>query len=289
MTESVQPDVTAMTVSLLSAYVSNNNVPAADLAALIETTRKALIGKTTLAEPAAEVFVAATTVRKSLASPDHILSMIDGKPYKTLKRHISTHGLTVEEYRARYKLPHDYPLVAENYSASRREVAQRLGLGRKPAVKVETPVATAEVAAPVTANAPAVAVAADKPVVKAPRGKAKAADAPPKAAAAAVGKPVRAAKTEANEPTASKAKAPARQAKAKPAPVAPANVAEAVPASTAAPAKNGAAKPARKPREKAAIAKSATSLTADLTSVEAKAPKKRATLRPRFKGAPDKA
>ena len=282
MTETVQPDVMAMTVSLLSAYVSNNNVPAADLAALIETTRKALIGEATPAVPAAEEFVAATSVRKSLASPDHILSMIDGKPYKTLKRHISTHGLTVEQYRARYKLPHDYPLVAENYSASRREVAQRLGLGRKPAVKVETTVAPAKVAAPVTASAPAGAVAADKPVVKAPRGKAES------PAAAPAKKSVRAAKAEAKEPAVIKRKAPTKQAKSKPA-ATPAVLAEAAPAPTVAPVKNEADKPARKPREKAAAAKPAASVTADLASVEAKAPKKRATLRPRFKGESGKA
>ncbi len=282
MTETVQPDVTAMTVSLLSAYVSNNNVPAADLATLIEATRKALIGETASAVPAAEEFVAATTVRKSLASPDHILSMIDGKPYKTLKRHISTHGLTVEQYRARYKLPHDYPLVAENYSASRREVAQRLGLGRKPAAKVEAPIATAKVAAPATASAPAAAVAADKPVVKPPRGKAK------PVAAAPAKKSVRAAKAEAKEPAVIKPKAPAKQTESKPAET-PAVAAAAAPAPTIAPTQSETVKPARTPREKAAAAKLAASMTADLASVEAKAPKKRATLRPRFNGESNKA
>ncbi|MDE8366310.1 MucR family transcriptional regulator, partial [Klebsiella pneumoniae] len=61
-----------------------------------------------------------------------ILSMIDGKQYKTLKRHLSTNGLTPAEYRDRYKLPRDYPMVAPGYSEQRREVAKRLGLGRKP-------------------------------------------------------------------------------------------------------------------------------------------------------------
>jgi len=73
----------------------------------------------------------AVTVRKSLASKDHIISMIDGKPYKTLRRHLSTHGLTPEQYRERYSLKADYPMVAENYSATRRAMAHKIGLGQK--------------------------------------------------------------------------------------------------------------------------------------------------------------
>ena len=75
--------------------------------------------------------VPAVTVRKSLASKDHIISMIDGKPYKTLRRHLSTHGLTPEEYRARYNLKPDYPMVAESYSEQRRAMAKKIGLGNK--------------------------------------------------------------------------------------------------------------------------------------------------------------
>src|SRR5690606_33118041 len=76
--------------------------------------------------------VPAVTVRKSLASKDHIISMIDGKPYKTLRRHLSTHGLTPAEYRARYGLKADYPMVAPAYSEQRRAMAKKIGLGRKP-------------------------------------------------------------------------------------------------------------------------------------------------------------
>lgn len=87
-------------------------------------------------EPAAEEigsaeFTPAVSVRKSLASKDHIISMIDGKPYRALRRHLSTHGLTPEEYRARYNLKPDYPMVAESYSAQRREMAKKIGLGSK--------------------------------------------------------------------------------------------------------------------------------------------------------------
>jgi predicted transcriptional regulator len=92
--------------------------------------------------PASE-FVPAVTVRKSLASKDHIISMIDGKPYKMLKRHLSGNGLTPAQYRERYNLKADYPMVAETYAETRRNLAKKIGLGRKPGAKVATkPVAT---------------------------------------------------------------------------------------------------------------------------------------------------
>jgi predicted transcriptional regulator len=78
-----------------------------------------------------EEFTPAVSVRKSLASRDHIISMIDGKPYRALRRHLSTHGLTPEEYRARYKLKPDYPMVAPAYSEQRRAMAHKIGLGAK--------------------------------------------------------------------------------------------------------------------------------------------------------------
>ena len=81
--------------------------------------------------PAQAEFTPAVTVRKSLGSKDHIISLIDGKPYKTLKRHLSGHGLTPEQYRQRYNLRSDYPMVAESYSAARREMAKKIGLGSK--------------------------------------------------------------------------------------------------------------------------------------------------------------
>lgn len=75
--------------------------------------------------------VPAVSARKSLASKDHIISMIDGKPYRTLRRHLSTHGLTPEEYRQRYNLKPDYPMVAPSYSEQRRSMAKKIGLGSK--------------------------------------------------------------------------------------------------------------------------------------------------------------
>jgi predicted transcriptional regulator len=79
----------------------------------------------------------AVSVRKSLASKDHIISMIDGKPYKTLRRHLAGHGLTPEQYRERFGLKTDYPMVAQSYSEARRAMAKKIGLGRKPGAKMK--------------------------------------------------------------------------------------------------------------------------------------------------------
>ena len=80
------------------------------------------------------------SARKSLSSPDHIISMIDGKSYKTLRRHLTTHGLTPEQYRERFGLKSDYPMVAATYSEARRAMAKSIGLGRKAGKKVEAAV-----------------------------------------------------------------------------------------------------------------------------------------------------
>lgn len=190
MAEAEQSDVMSLTVALLSAYFANNTVPSSELPALVEGTRKALLGDAPLVSPASEEtvpapvsaepevvtpatvpeFKPAVSVEASLASPDQILSMIDGKPYKALKRHLSTHGLTPADYRARYDLPADYPIVAPGYSAARREVALKLGLGGKRKAVVAEP-AVAEVPAPETPLAEVVAEArapASKTRVKAP-------------------------------------------------------------------------------------------------------------------------
>jgi predicted transcriptional regulator len=79
-----------------------------------------------------------------LASKDHLISLIDGKPYKALKRHLSGHGLTPAEYRERFGLKPDYPMVAENYAEMRRGLAKKIGLGRKPGAKVATSKAVAK-------------------------------------------------------------------------------------------------------------------------------------------------
>ena len=170
MSEDTSADITTLTVQLLSAFVSNNSVPSESLADLIRTTRSALTADQAAvpAEAQAATYTPAVSVRKSLSSPDHILSMIDGRPYKTLKRHLATHGLSPDEYRQRYNLPKSYPLVAPSYSEARRAVATRLGLGRKPSPGEAAKAAPAASAAPQSkATAPA------KPAVATPAAAAK--------------------------------------------------------------------------------------------------------------------
>jgi predicted transcriptional regulator len=89
------------------------------------------------AAPEQEQFTPAVSARKSLASKDHIISMIDGKPYKSLKRHLARHGLTPAQYRERFGLKSDYPMVSESYSQVRRDMANKIGLGRKRAVSAK--------------------------------------------------------------------------------------------------------------------------------------------------------
>ncbi|KQM26646.1 MULTISPECIES: MucR family transcriptional regulator [unclassified Sphingomonas] len=125
---------TELTIAWLNN--GNNRVAAEDVPAFLQTMHATVLGLasgTSEPEEAApqQDHVAAVSVRKSLASKDHIISMIDGKPYKTLRRHLAGHGLTPETYRERYGLRPDYPMVAETYSQSRRDMAKRIGLGRK--------------------------------------------------------------------------------------------------------------------------------------------------------------
>ena len=140
MTEqTVDTNAVELATELTIAWLGNPNtrISADEVPAFLSKmhdTVSALLGSTDAA-PVADVateYTPAVTSRKSLASRDHIISMIDGKPYKTLRRHLTTHGLTPEEYRERYGLKSDYPMVAESYSESRRAMAKKIGLGRKP-------------------------------------------------------------------------------------------------------------------------------------------------------------
>ncbi len=118
----------------------NNRVNAEEVPAFLRTMHSTIteladgaapIAATADESPVEPEFTPAVSVRKSLGSKDHIISLIDGKPYKTLRRHLSTHGLTPDEYRERYNLKPDYPMVAPNYSEARREMAHKIGLGAK--------------------------------------------------------------------------------------------------------------------------------------------------------------
>ena len=149
MTEAdTQPNTIELATELTIAWLQNPNTRASaeDVPAFLGTMHKSIGGLFQTETPATDELVQdhapAVTVRKSLASPDHIISMIDGKPYKTLRRHLATHGMTPIEYRERYGLKPDYPMVAETYSESRRAMAKKIGLGRKPgARKTEAPAA----------------------------------------------------------------------------------------------------------------------------------------------------
>ncbi|MDF0489571.1 MucR family transcriptional regulator [Sphingomonas sp. H39-1-10] len=138
--ETLNPIELATELTIAWLGNQNNRVSAEDVPAFLRTMHGTLLEldsgssatETTGEEtPAADAFTPAVSVRKSLASKDYIISMIDGKPYKTLRRHLSTHGLTDVQYRERYNLRPDYPMVSENYSLARRAMAQRIGLGRK--------------------------------------------------------------------------------------------------------------------------------------------------------------
>ncbi len=137
-------ELITLTADIVSAHVSNNSVPTAEVAVLIQSVYGALGALTTpTAEPTPEKPKGAVSVRSSI-KPDFLVSMIDGKPYKMLRRHISQHGYSPESYREAFGLPRDYPMVASNYAEQRRALAHKIGLGRKP----RTAVAVEDKAAP---------------------------------------------------------------------------------------------------------------------------------------------
>ena len=139
-------DTITLATKLTVAWLANPNtrVSIDDVPAFLASVHSALdtLGRSTgeeSTEQAPAEYTPAVSVRKSLASGDRIVSMIDGKPYASLKRHLAAHGLTPGQYRERYGLKRDYPMVAPGYSEARREMSKRLGLGRKPAAKADGP------------------------------------------------------------------------------------------------------------------------------------------------------
>lgn len=122
-------DFVELTADIVSSYVTHNSVQSADLAGLIASVHAALQGLGAAKQPEAERPQPAVPIRKSV-TPDFLISLEDGKPYKTLKRHLAKLGLTPEEYREKWGLPRDYPMVAANYAQRRSELAKGLGLGQ---------------------------------------------------------------------------------------------------------------------------------------------------------------
>ena len=124
-----------LTSDIVAAHVSNNSVAVGDLPALISNVYGALAGLGGAAAEPEKTPEPAVSVRASI-KPDYIICLEDGKKLKMLKRHLMTHyNLTPEQYRARWNLPADYPMVAPNYAEKRRELAVKIGLGRKPGAK----------------------------------------------------------------------------------------------------------------------------------------------------------
>ena len=135
MEDEAQPTLTNyvdMAADIVSAYVSNNSVRPGELPELIASVHGALSNLDKPSEPAVEQVEKPTPaqIRKSI-TPDALISFVDGKAYKTLKRHLTKHGMDFQGYRARYGLRVDYPSTAPNYSARRSELAQALGLGQQ--------------------------------------------------------------------------------------------------------------------------------------------------------------
>jgi predicted transcriptional regulator len=133
MNESVtSPDFIELAADIVSAYVSHNSVPSADLPLLINAVHAALaqtaLGQTEEPEVA---LIPAVPLKKSV-TPDYIICLDDGKSFKSLKRHLrTTYDMTPEQYRAKWNLPRDYPMVAPNYAKKRSELARTMGLGQQ--------------------------------------------------------------------------------------------------------------------------------------------------------------
>jgi len=132
MDESNRADLVELTAEIISAYVSNNTVVATDLPAIINDVHEALSkASQRVGATEREELRPAVAVKKSV-TPDYIICLEDGKKFKSLKRHLRTHyNLSPEEYREKWGLPHDYPMVAPNYAAARSQLAKQMGLGTR--------------------------------------------------------------------------------------------------------------------------------------------------------------
>lgn len=125
-------DLVSLSADIVSAYVTNNSVPTAELAGLIASTHAALLALgQEIVEPVAEKPVPAIPVKKSITA-DYLICLEDGKKFKSLKRHLRTaYDMTPQEYRAKWGLPADYPMVAPSYAEARSNLAKQMGLGQQ--------------------------------------------------------------------------------------------------------------------------------------------------------------
>ena len=137
MAEYEERSLALMTADIVAAYVQQNKIPAGELGSLISSIHAALTSAGAPESVVEETTKAsAAQIRKSI-TPDALISFEDGQPYKSLRRHLSVRGLSPEDYKAKWGLPKDYPIVAPAYSAQRSALAKSLGLGRKAAPPVK--------------------------------------------------------------------------------------------------------------------------------------------------------
>jgi predicted transcriptional regulator len=141
MPETSPPEYLELTTNLVAAYVSHNSLPASDLPTVIDAVHTALsqVGRGKAEQAAAPR--PPVPIRKSI-TPDHLISLEDGKPYRSLTRHLAKRGLTPDAYRAKWGLPASYPMIAPNYSKRRSELAKALGLGQQRRTESSTPEGT---------------------------------------------------------------------------------------------------------------------------------------------------
>ncbi len=143
-----ESDLLILTADIVAAHVSNNSVAVSDLGLLISNVHSSLASLGTSAAPEPVEQAPAVSIRSSV-KPDYLVCLEDGKKLKMLKRHLMTHyQMTPADYRAKWNLPSDYPMVAPNYAEQRRSLAKKIGLGRKPGARVPTPPAAPEAPAP---------------------------------------------------------------------------------------------------------------------------------------------
>jgi predicted transcriptional regulator len=132
MDDANKADIVELTAQVISAYVSNNAVARGELAEIIGDVHDALIKVSQRVGPVEREELRPAVALKKSVTPDYIVCLEDGKKFKSLKRHLRTHyNLSPEEYRDKWGLPHDYPMVAPNYAAARSQLAKQMGLGTR--------------------------------------------------------------------------------------------------------------------------------------------------------------
>ncbi len=139
------PDPIEVAAKVIAAFVTYNSVPVGDLPGMIQAVHEAVAKLASGADipsiPQAAAQAPAVSIRKSV-TPEHLICLDDGKKFKSLKRHLAVLGLTPAQYREKWSLPADYPMVAANYSEQRSALAKKIGLGqlqRKPAPRGRRP------------------------------------------------------------------------------------------------------------------------------------------------------